>query len=234
MSRLGVKERYERSDLLIPDLLITTEGQLRIFYAPFDYSSPDARVVLVGVTPGWTQMEAAVRSFVTTLAAGGTEQAAFNAVKTAAAFSGSLRKNLVSMLDEIGLAVSLGIETCDQLFGSHADLLHPTSAVRYPVFQGDDNYAGQTPVLVKTPTLVWFVDSLLLEELNSVPNALLIPLGRAARSALDLLTDTGKVKADRVLSGFPHPSGANAHRIKQFEAGRDAMKKAVEQWSEVR
>jgi hypothetical protein len=230
--RIAPQDRYQRSDLLIQDLLVTTEGQLRVFYAPFDYTSPKARIVLVGVTPGWTQMEAAVRSFLTTIASGGTTQAAFGAVKRAGAFSGSLRANLVSMLDDIGMAASLGIGTCDDLFGSSADLCHPTSAIRYPVFRGDKNYAGTSPALIKSPTLVSFVDSLLLDELTSTPSAMVLPLGVAATSAVDRLVLAGEITGDRVLSGFPHPSGANAHRIKQFTARRDAMTKAVARWSD--
>ena len=230
--RIAPQDRYQRSDLLIPDLLVATEDRLRVFYAPFDYTSPTARIVLVGVTPGWTQMEAAVRSFLATLASGGTTQEAFSAVKTAGAFSGSLRTNLVSMLNDIGVAAALGIGTCDELFGSSADLCHPTSAIRYPVFRGDKNYAGKSPALIESPTLVSFVDSLLLEELTSTPTALVLPLGVAATSAVDRLVLAGGIEGDRVLSGFPHPSGANAHRIRQFTARRDAMTKTVARWGD--
>ncbi|MCH8900294.1 MAG: hypothetical protein IH942_07370 [Acidobacteria bacterium] len=230
VSRLDLKERYERSDLMIPDLLIATEGRIRVFYAPFDYKSPNARIALVGITPGWTQMEAAVRTFVSTIAAGGTEPAALDSVKKAAAFSGTLRTNLVSMLDQIGVPSRLGIETSAELFGAHADLLHPTSAIRYPVFRDEDNYAGTSPVLVKSPTLLSFVDTLLLQELNSPANTLVIPLGKAAKTAVSRLVTAGSVDGTRVLSGFPHPSGAYPRRAEVFEAGRASLRDAVDRW----
>lgn len=31
-------------------------GDVKIYYAPFEYMNPSARIVLVGITPGPTQM----------------------------------------------------------------------------------------------------------------------------------------------------------------------------------
>ena len=38
-----------------PTLLLGAQGPLSIYYAPFDALNPQARVVLVGITPGRTQ-----------------------------------------------------------------------------------------------------------------------------------------------------------------------------------
>ncbi len=37
-------------------LLMDASGDVKIYYAPFEYINPNARVVLVGITPGPTQM----------------------------------------------------------------------------------------------------------------------------------------------------------------------------------
>ncbi|MFP5211759.1 MAG: hypothetical protein ACLGPL_00115, partial [Acidobacteriota bacterium] len=39
-----------------PRLLMDASGDVKIYYAPFEFINPAARVVLVGMTPGPTQM----------------------------------------------------------------------------------------------------------------------------------------------------------------------------------
>jgi len=39
-----------------PRLLLDASGSVKIYYAPFEYINPSARIVLVGITPGPTQM----------------------------------------------------------------------------------------------------------------------------------------------------------------------------------
>lgn len=41
-------------------LLMDSSGPVSIYYAPFEYINPSARVVLVGITPGPTQMVAII------------------------------------------------------------------------------------------------------------------------------------------------------------------------------
>ena len=61
IAALPDRERLTRDDLLVPDLLLHREGRLAIYYAPFDYINPLAKVVLVGISPGFRQMEIALR-----------------------------------------------------------------------------------------------------------------------------------------------------------------------------
>ena len=51
-ARLGQRRDY-------PDLLFQADDHLRVFYAPFDWENPGAKIILLGVSPGWTQFEAA-------------------------------------------------------------------------------------------------------------------------------------------------------------------------------
>ncbi len=39
-----------------PRLLMDASGDVKIYYAPFEYINPSARIVLVGITPGPTQI----------------------------------------------------------------------------------------------------------------------------------------------------------------------------------
>jgi len=62
--------------------------------------------------------------------------------KVFASFSGSMRINLVAMLDCIGVNKVLGIDSTGTLWNEHARRAHFTSALRYPVFVDGDNSPG--------------------------------------------------------------------------------------------
>ena len=151
-------------------------------------------------------------------------------VKRVAAFSGPLRTNLVSMLDGIGVPVALRIESTAELFMSGGErLLHSTSAIRYPVFKADRNYTGSAPSIVKSPLLVPYLD-LLATEVESASRSLIVPLGKSVEAAMRFLIERELVAEERCLFGFPHPSGANAHRAKQYATNRSNLGARVEDW----
>jgi hypothetical protein len=60
--------------------------------------------------------------------------------------------------------------------------------------------------------------------------ALVIPLGKAAQNAVTLLTTDGLLEPGRCLPGFPHPSGANGWRVRQYTARRQMLSEAVVHW----
>ncbi|HZS77792.1 MAG TPA: hypothetical protein VFA41_14355 [Ktedonobacteraceae bacterium] len=49
------------SDLLTSQFLVEQAGRITIYYIPFEVVNPAAKVMIVGITPGWTQMELAYR-----------------------------------------------------------------------------------------------------------------------------------------------------------------------------
>ena len=124
------------------------------------------------------------------------------------------------MLDHLGAQRSLGVETCAQLFDPSRELAHLTSALRYPVFVGGENYSG-APDMLRTPFLRRIVETYLAEEARALPNALWLPLGGKPTTALRHLAAAGILDRDRILEGLPHPSGANGERIAYF-LGRKA------------
>ena len=147
--------------------------------------------------------------------------------KGVASFVGPMRSNLTTMLDGIGLPETLGLQSSTQLFSSHGQLLHATSALRYPVFKNGLNYAG-SPLPTKHTALREMIEDLLGPELASFRNAIVVPLGKAVTTALDHLASIGQIDKSRCLIGFPHPSGANGHRAKQFEKNRADLSYQVE------
>jgi uracil-DNA glycosylase len=194
---------------------------LATYFAPLDYFNPNARVVLVGLTPGRTQMLLSIRYFREYVAAGGDLTSALKAAKYQASFGGQMRRNLVAMLDSVSLNQFLGIPTCNDLFATRSDLAHHTSVLRYPVFFNKGNYGGR-PQLWITPFLQAQVSAWFQRELVRLQDAVVVPLGRTVQQVLLNLVSGGAIRRRQLLCGFPHPSGANSERIAYFLRKKDA------------
>ena len=173
------------SDLIRDDYLLAREGRLAVFYAPLHGVTPDAQVVIVGLTPGRSQMVAAFREARTLLHEGSHPSRLFREISRRIAFAGTMRTNLVQMLNRIGVAECLGLDTCAELFGDASHRLHSTSALRYPVFFKGNNYRG-SPRIRRSHLLTDIVNTNLPSELEQFPNALIVPLGKAVEEALDV------------------------------------------------
>ena len=230
---LPSKNKYTKDDLLIPQLLIDKENQISIYYAPHnEYINKKAKIFIVGITPGFEQMSTAIATAKEGLAKGEELEKIQYKCKVAARFSGSLRKNMIMMLDEIGLNDKLDLKSCEELFGERDDLLHTVSLIPYPVFVKNQNYTGHTPKLIKNEFLMKYVMENFISEINSLDNRqdiIVIPLGRAVEEVLDELKN---ILVDiKILRGFPHPSGANVNRIKQLEENKKSIKLLLEKYT---
>lgn len=140
--------------------------KLEIYYAPFEYVNEDAKVVIVGITPGLHQMK---KSFSTVIDSVGTQmddEEILHQVKNNSSFEGTMRKNLVKMLDEIGLNEHLGLSSSLELFEVSSSLVHTTSILAYPVFHNGKNYSGSTPNLLKNEVLKKYVTDNFATELE--------------------------------------------------------------------
>jgi hypothetical protein len=227
LASLPERLQYERKDLLVPELLVESDDRFRIFYSPFDWFNPSARVIILGITPGWTQMELACRAARTAILSGATPDEVCRSAKLHGSFAGPMRANLVKMLDGIGLHTALHLESSADLFKPPRHLLHTASVIRYPVFKGNSNYTGNGPRLTKSPLLMNIARTVLAPELKSIANALIVPLGKSVEELLEVLGREGLVRPGRWLSGFPHPSGANGHRVRLFNENRSSLRQQV-------
>ena len=219
-----------KAELRVPEFCLHQGLDCEIYYVPFDYCKPKAKLLIAGITPGWTQMELAYRSLVAALAEGRDWPESYAAVEQSASFAGSMRTNLVSMLNDLDVPRYLGVESSDELFGEQHHLVNTTSVIRYAVFVKGENYKGDRPNMLKHPKLLEYVETEFVAELQQVPEALVIPQGKAVQAVLEYLIKAGKLERDRCLLNFPHASGANGHRKKFFAAARDEMAQQVASW----
>lgn len=205
-----------------PRLLVDQDGPLQVYYAPFEYINPTARIVLVGITPGPTQMANANAEARRVLLAGGSDFEAIRTAKQVAAFSGEpMRSNLIKQLDHWGFHRWLGVKDAAEFFEGEQKLLQTTSLLRYPVFVNGDDYRG-TPDMTRHPLLHRQLLSGFVEEVRALPDAVFLGLGPTVQKVLDKLVNDRVLPADRVIGGLLHPSGNCTYRINYLIGSRNA------------
>ena len=91
IASLPLSSSIDRKLLDAEPFVLGRAARLTVVYAPFDYISRSARVVLVGVTPGWTQMHSSYVEARSGIEEGQDTDAILRRVKRVAAISGSLR-----------------------------------------------------------------------------------------------------------------------------------------------
>jgi hypothetical protein len=219
------------ADLRLAD--VTIGGRVvEMVYAPFDHANTSARIAVVGLTPGRQQAANALGAAQQALLEGSSNEQAGQRAKVFASFSGPMRANLIAMLDKIGIARWLGITTTASLWDRDSQLIHFTSALRYPVFLDGENWSG-TPDMLRIACMRNWLDTYTGTELSLLQDAVFVPLGPKVSAALNHLADIGRIPRDRILDGMPHPSGANAERIAYFlgnKASADLSPKTNPDW----
>lgn len=217
-----------------PMLQLWHDNRLSMHFTPFDWVNTAAKVMIVGITPGAYQATEALREVQACLQQGLSTEEALRRADATAAFSGPMRKNLVTMLDGIGLATALGLDSTTRLFDTHHHLAAHVSAIDFPVFRDSENYRG-SPAIARHPVLRALVRASLGARIAMVSeDALIISLGTTARDAVSLLAFDGLVDRCRCLLGLPHPSGGNGHRVAQYTTRREALARDVEIWASSR
>jgi hypothetical protein len=203
--------------------------QIEVAYAPFDFVNHSAQIVIVGLTPGRQQMRNALLEARRSLRAGRSEQEAMSDAKIFASFSGPMRSNLISMLDSMKINQLLGISSTATLWKEHSEKVHFTSALRYPVFVDGKNYSG-SPAIVSTPILRSQLMNWFASEMSILKNAFFVPLGPKVAEAVQTVASHLNIDSNKILSGLPHPSGANSERIAYFlgRKHRDQLSSKVE------
>ena len=203
-----------------PRLLMDRDGEVSVYYAPFEHINPSARLVLVGITPGPTQMVNANNAARAALQQGQSLEEAVRLAKATGAFSGAvLRRNLVAQLNDWGVQTWLGLSDASELFGRARQLVHTTSLLRFPVFVGGHEYGGN-PEMTRHSLLRRYLMEHFVNEVDQLPNAIFVPLGPKVQKVMDSLVREGVLGANRMASGMLHPSGNCTYRINYLLSDR--------------
>lgn len=234
IEQLPDSRELKKEDLINSNFLIDKDKNLEMYYSPHnDYVNQKAKIVIVGITPGWTQMKKAFETFVALKARKElTINTILNETKKAARFSGSMRTNLIHMLNEIKLPAALGISSTSSMFNNSCSILHTTSLIKFPVFYKGKNYTGHQPKINSSSLLSRYAYHKFVDEMNSLPkSSLLIPLGKGVDTVINELKQKGSI-SQICLKDFPHPSGANGHRIMEFNKHKNHLIDKINYWKQ--
>ncbi|MCV9964640.1 hypothetical protein OIU34_22370 [Pararhizobium sp. BT-229] len=215
LSASDILREVQTPSALLMDADVSRQGKLEVAYAPFDHVNAQAKVVIVGITPGRTQMEAALNAARSGFLMKLPEEEILERAKVHASFSGDMRKELVGLLDFIGLPKAIGISSAADLWGKASSLAHFTSALRYPTFFKGENYNG-TPRVASNAMLKKHADTWFGEEARMLREAVFVLLGRKVDDAVLPVLRANGVPDSRIISNFFHPSPANRERVQYF------------------
>jgi len=206
-------KKIDTSNIVNKEFLIEKDGNIEIYYAPFDYINSKAKIAIVGITPGLQQMTQSFQAI--------KDGKSLKEVKDLSSFKGSMRTTLIKYMDELKINKILKIKSCESLFNIDSEYLHTTSLVKYPVFDKGKNYSGAN--ILKKKILLEFIEENFLKELKILQNNIIIPLGNTVSSTIDYLNTKHRLNLKCFLKGFPHPSGLNVRKNIQFKDNKKEM-----------
>jgi len=210
-------KKIDTSNIVNKEFLIEKDGNIEIYYAPFDYINSKAKIAIVGITPGLQQMTQSFQAI--------KDGKSLKEVKDLSSFKGSMRTTLIKYMDELKINKILKIKTCESLFNLDNKYLHTTSLVKYPVFDEGKNYSGAN--ILKKKILLEFIEDNFLKELKILQNSIIIPLGNTVTSTINYLNTKHRLNLKCFLKGFPHPSGLNVRKNIQFDENKKEMLKLL-------
>lgn len=228
---LPLKTSYIKEELLIPEFFVEGEKDVELYYCTHnEHINPNAKIFIVGITPGFNQMNKSIVMARKCIEEGIPLDEIPYLCKKEARFEGSLRKNLLEMLDELEIVEKFRLENIGDLFNGRDDLLHTTSMIPFATFVKGKNYTGHQPNLLKNELLMKYVREHFYHQVEILKDALIIPLGKCVEEILGILIKEGRIREEQCLMGFPHPSGANAHRMMQFRENREVLREKIREY----
>lgn len=149
---------FDKENILNEKFKLYKEDNMTIYYAPHNETiNNNAKIFIVGITPGWTQTSIAYKTAHNGLINNLEPELIKKECKRNSRFAGSMRKNLIEMLDELNLNNKLHLDSCSELFENKDYLLHTTSIIPYPVFINGKNYTGSNPKIMNNKVLYSYV-----------------------------------------------------------------------------
>jgi hypothetical protein len=192
----------------------------RLYYVPFEHANLDARLVVVGITPGPNQLELAIQAVQRsrTLPAASVQLE----VKKQASFgSATMRPNLLKMLAHFRVRERLGITTEADLWGAAWPMFQATSVVPHAAFDlkadgAEKMFNGKFGEVLSSPLLMTCFEERFLPLVRAMNrSALWVGLGPTPRSALEWCVEKGLLRKGQIAA-FAHPSRSAGSQVDYF------------------
>lgn len=204
--------------------LVDSDDGHQVFYVPFESVNREARLVVVGITPGPTQIELTYNIAQRMLTTGATAESILATVKREATFGGpSMRPNLLRMLNAFDFAGLLGIDDVSSLWEASSRLLHATSVVPHAAFKGLKPFAGGFDEILSSAALRTGFERDFIPSLSSLgPDARYVGLGPTPLDALNWCAARSYLREDQILGAFAHPSSKSGSQVDVYLGLRDS------------
>jgi hypothetical protein len=201
-----------------PSLLLGADDKYNLYYIPFEYANLKAKLVLVGITPGPNQMKLAYEVARRELESAHSVDRVLREVKRAAAFGGTMRGNLVKMLNHFGFNRLLDIEDAASLWDDKTDLVQTTSVVLFAAFTRQGKmFNGSFEEVTSSPLLFECFQEWFVEEVKQLPeNAMYVAMGPTPLDALRWCVKHGALRADQIMGSFAHPSPSGGSAVSYY------------------
>lgn len=207
--------------------LLNATHNLREYYTPFDYVNENAKLCIVGITPGSTQLENSIKEANNILRTSNnlSDEEILRKVKPVGAFSGSLRTYLVMILNRIGIKKVFGIKDSAELFNEGMPV-HLTSAFNNSLFvrsktkwanynKSINDMTGEDRVLLENS-----LKKGLMKEIKALNKCIFLPIGAPCNEIFKELIKRNVLNENRVILDCIHATAAHSSRIQYF-CGKD-------------
>ena len=208
--------------------LLNETPKLREYYTPFDFVNENAKLCIVGITPGKTQLKKGLQEAKRLLLAKpyASDEDILKEVKPFGAFSGGLRTWLIRILNRIGIPEVLGLSDSSDLFNKQDMPVHFTSALNNCLFIRNGNtwkdynnsvfsFDGKDIDLLDTS-----INNGLLKEVELLKKCIFLPIGVPCNEIFRLFVQEKVIDENRVIFDCIHASGSQSSRI-AFFCGQD-------------
>jgi hypothetical protein len=197
--------------------VVAEDSTFRLIYVPFEHVTKSAKLAIVGITPGSTQIAAAYAAVRPLLLAGLSHREILEHAIKQGAFQGIMRTNLIKIMAHFGIGEKLGIAELADLWGRHAGLLHSTSVIPHAAFRRGKMFNGNFDEILAAPLLRSCFERCFVPTLAELDEECrFIALGPTPLRGLKWCAERGHISADRILGAFPHPSGSSGSAVPYF------------------
>ncbi len=196
-------------------LIVASDGRYSLEYVPFEHVNVEARLVIVGITPGPTQRDDACEEAGRLLRQDLPDDEILRRVKKFAAFGGpTMRPNLERMIDALGIMTLIGGGRASELWEGKAHRLHATSVVPHAAFVKGKPFAGSFEEIQRVEVLRRSFERDFLPTLRYLRHdAYFIGLGPTPGAALSFAADKGLIDRSRILGWLAHPSKSGGSQV---------------------
>ena len=214
------------------DMEVGREPKHTLQYIPFEHVNSEARLVIVGITPGPSQIALAYTTAQSLLKSHRPIDEIMLEIKKIGAFGGaSMRPNLVKILRHFRFDELLEIDDVESLWSENSSLLHSTSVVPHAAFRishgKEKMFAGSFDEVMRSSLLrECFMDCFVPSLMEIQSEAHYVGLGACPQAALRWCVKKDLLREEQVLGAFCHPSSSGGSTIKYYlrEATRSDLK----------